>query len=124
MRKYTRKELRFIANHDLEILIEYIPMANEEQQKALNQVIEYATQLIKFSDQKNTKKMFEIADSVECQLFEEWNKYAEMYDRGILNQKQSQRYDEIYNLKEELNKLTNLHPDSLLTWEDVAAGYI
>jgi hypothetical protein len=124
MRKYNKKELSFIENHDLHLLIDYSQFSKKVQQEMLRKVVYYAQELIDHSNQINTEEMFKIAESVQQELRDEFEVLLDHYEEGSLTENQSIQYDQLSKLIGQLEILTNLHPNRILTWDDVEAGYI
>lgn len=121
MRKYTKKEQRFISNHyqyDLERLIACIENVRGEHKKKLSQVVIFARELIS-ADTSSTEQMFEISESVEEELLEVWNVLCELSNEDKLPENNQTYFEEITELQDQLRILNNLHPDKILTWEDV-----
>lgn len=126
LRKYTNKEQQFISinyGYDLERLVEYSVHANEQQKENIELIERFARELID-SYLSNLAEMFKVAGKVEDELIDEFNDLSEMEENGDLTREQSNRYNNLFDLLDQLRILNNLHPDRILTWEYVKAGFI
>ena len=121
IKKYTKKELEFISTHDLRYLEAYSEYASPEQQATLQKVIHYAEGLINDSDQQHVAELFKLAESVQDELEDQLN---DLDEKEALTEEQTEQYNLLDRLSNELRVLINLSPERVLTWEDVSGGFI
>ena len=77
--------------------------------------------LINYSDQQNVSELFKLAESVQDELEDQLN---DLDEKEVLTEERSEQYNSLYQLSNELRVLINLHPERVLTWEDVRVGFI
>lgn len=122
MRKYTRKELSFISNHDLDPLIEHSSKLGIKHQVFVAAIVELAEPLIILKKQDKREQLFLIADVLYEVWTEKLNVMIELDNRDALPENKRGFYDNLTNAADELRILVNLHPDRILTWEDVGVA--
>lgn len=82
----------------------------------------YADELI-YGNTTNTEKMFTLSECVEEELIEIICDLNELDEEGKLPQEQREFREKLWVLQDQLRILNNLHPNRILTWEDVSRGY-
>lgn len=131
MIKYTKQEQRFISkyyNYDLERFREAVDALYfdsdeyDEYRVIFNKIFGYSQELIN-ENTKNAQSLFKMAEDVEEKLRATWESLCEKYDSGTITEPEITDQGNIWDILESLRILNNLHPDRILTWEDVANGY-
>ena len=92
---------------------------NNGQKERLDLVISLANDLIEKSDQSNARRLFEVAESLQNEIYPELNSYVERFDQNDLNDSEIEDYENLDKLSNELQVIINLHPERILDWREI-----
>lgn len=126
MIKYTKKQQKFISDlygHDLKKFEERLESLSEcegyeNYVEEIKIIFQYSRELIR-KVTTNSEKMFNLAERLQEELQQKHDLLDESSETSSLSSESKEECDNLYWVIDSLRILNNLHPDRIMTWEEV-----